>query len=190
MLRALLLAAAVLTMGAAPAAKPAAPKSAVAKPAPPKPAAPRAALDSRDPASLVGLLNVSGAKAELSHRDEGAVLVAVTSTAANFSAQFAECDRQGRNCRAAVYDAALPGSATLSQINGFNQASALCRAYLDRMNKPHVTMPVLLFADDTREHMVTALGGWQGCLGDFGAFLKDPNGYLAAALKGKVAEPA
>ena len=188
MLRALLIAAAVLTMGAAPAAKPAAPKPAAAKAAPKAPAAaakpaaaPRTPTDSRDPASLVALLNVSGAKAVVANKDEGGVLVAVTSTAANFSAQFADCDRQGRNCRAAVFDAALPGAATLNQINGYNQASALCRAYLDRMNKPHVTMPVLLFADDTREHMVTALGGWQGCLGDFGAFLKDPNGYLASA---------
>ena len=39
----------------------------------------------------------------------------------------------------------------------------------------------VLSGADTREEMRTHLGVWQGCLASFGAFLQDPNGYLAAA---------
>jgi hypothetical protein len=176
-----LLAAALFLAGAAPPKAPT-PKAAPAKTAG-KPAAPRSGpFDSRDPASLVALLTAAGAKAEIGRREDDAVLVAVTSVAANFSVQFVGCDRQGRACKAALFDNASPAaSPTFAQLNAFSQTSVMCRAYQDRAGKPHVVYSTLVFADDTRARASTQLAAWQGCIGEFRDFLANPNAYLAAA---------
>ena len=166
-------------------AKPA-PKPAAVKPAPPAARAhvalpPPAGFDSGDPANLVSLLNAAGAKAQINKRDGDEVLVSVTSTAANFSAQFAQCDTVGKGCKAVLFDSLAEGAPSMAQINGYNQASALCRGYMDKAGKSHVLMSMLVFPDDSRAHMVTALAAWQGCVGDFGNFAKNPAAYLAAA---------
>lgn len=181
-----LLVVAVMTAAAAPAAKAPAPKgrAATAKAAPAKPAiAPAmAGFDARDPASLVAALNAAGAKAQLGPRAEDTVLVAVTSAAADFSVQFVGCDRQGRACQAALYDSGpMAGTPNLSQLNGFNQSSALCRGFQDKLGKPHVVYSNLVFAGATRDQLRTQLAAWQGCIGDFRTFAKDPVGYLASA---------
>jgi hypothetical protein len=181
---ALLLAAASFLMGAAPAAKPVA-----GKPAPPKPAAakpaPKAAaptgFDIRDPNGLVAILTGAGAKAQVGKPQDDGVLVAVTSVAANFSVQFVGCDAHGRACKAAVFDDPEAGAPSLPQLNGFNQSSAMCRGYQDRASKPHVVYSMLLFADTTRAQAVQGLAAWQGCIGDFRQFAKDPVSYLSAA---------
>lgn len=177
--QALLLAAALLSMGAA--AKPAAPKPAVAKPAPPKPAAP-SGFDIRDPNGLASILTAAGAKAQVGKPQEDGVLVGVTSVAANFSMQFVGCDPHGRACKAAVFDdGSEPGAPTLAQLNGFNQSSAMCRGYQDRAGRPHVLFSMLLFSETTRVQAVQQLAAWQGCIGDFRMFAKDPVTYLSAA---------
>jgi hypothetical protein len=177
---ALLLAAAVLLMGAAPAAKPPAPKAAAAKPPAPKAAAP-AGFDARDPNALVAVLTAAGAKTQMGKPQDDGVLVAVTSVAANFSVQFVGCDVHGRACKAAVFDDPEAGSPTLPQINSFNQSSALCRGYQDRAGRPHVVYSATLFTDTTRAQVVQQLGAWQGCIADFRQFAKDPVAYLSAA---------
>ena len=171
----------LLTAAAAPAAKAPAVKAPALKAAPAPKAAAAAAHEAGNPASLVAVLNSAGAKAQLGQKAADTVQVAVTSTAANFTVLFVGCNAQGRGCQAAVYDAPMPGRATLQQLNGFNQSSAMCRAYQDRTGQPHVVYSVLTFASTTREQTIAQLGGWQGCLGDFGRFLKDPAGYLAEA---------
>jgi hypothetical protein len=183
-----LLACAVLAMGATP--KPAAPKTpaaappaAAAAPTPAKPAAkPEEPFDSRDPASLVALLSTVGAKGVVSRREDDSVLVAVTSTAASFSAQYAGCNAQGRVCKAVLFDNMTdqPGP-TFAQLNAFNQTSAMCRGYEDKASKPHVIYSTLLFETDGRDRMKTQIAAWTGCIAEFRNFLKDPNGYLAAA---------
>src|SRR5690242_5086912 len=92
------------------AAKPPAPKAlakpaagAPAKPAPAKLAAPVADFDARYPASVVALLNLGGGKAQIVRQEEDAVLVSVTSVAANFTLQFTACTPQGRACKAVVF---------------------------------------------------------------------------------------
>lgn len=141
-----------------------------------------AAFDARDPASLVALLGDAGAKAKVDRKVEDTVLVGVTSTAADFSVQFVGCNPQGRGCQAALYDSGpLQATPTLAQINGFNQSSALCRAWQDKGGKPHVVYSTLMFADATRDQVVTQLAAWQGCLSAFAAFAKDPVTYLAEA---------
>lgn len=173
--------AALALAGPAPAQ---APKAAPAK-SPPARAAPAAAagpFNAQDPAALAGLLNAAGAKASVGKRDADAVLVAVTSPAADFTVQFVGCDGQGKACRAALFDfAAKSSSPTLAHLNGFNQSSALCRGYQARGGVAHVVYSALLFRGDTRQEMTTHVDAWRGCLGDFAAFLKDPPGYLAAA---------
>ena len=180
-----LMAAATLVAGAAPAPRPAAKppvNAASSKPAPARPKAPAMPFDARDPGGLVALLTSAGADAKIARKEDDAVLVTVTSVAADFSVQFASCDRQGRACRAALFDN-LGGetSPTLAQLNAFSQGSVMCRAYQDRAGKPHVAYSTLLFADDSRERMTVQLAAWQGCIGEFRNFLKDPTGYLAAA---------
>jgi hypothetical protein len=148
----------------------------------PRPAPRPAALDVRDPANLVTLLAAMGAKAAVARREADAVFLTVTSPTEVFSAQFAGCDGQGRNCQALLFDRqGTEGQPTLAQINAFNQTSVMCRAYQDKGGRAHVEYSTLLFAGAGRAEMTVHVNAWRGCLADFGAFLKDPNGYLAAA---------
>jgi len=160
----------------------AAPKPA-SKPAPrPKPAAAAASVDLRDPASLTAILATLSAKAEVARRDGDAVFVTVTSPTEVFSAQFAGCDAQGRNCQALLFDRPGSGGApTLAQLNAFNQTSMMCRLYQDKGGRAHVMYSALLFEGEGRSEMLTHLNAWRGCIGDFNAFMKDPAGFLANA---------
>jgi hypothetical protein len=186
-----LIAAAILTMGAAH--KPAAPKAAApaAKAAPAKPApapaagkfvSPVADFDARNPTSVMAVLNSGGGKASLLQKDADTVLVGFVSLAANFTLQFEACDAQGRACKAIEFDSIVeqPGP-TFAQLNAFNQTSVMCRGYEDKAGKPHVVYSTLLFADAPYEHFRTQMLAWTGCIGEFRNFLKDPNGYLASA---------
>ncbi|WP_293370356.1 YbjN domain-containing protein [Phenylobacterium sp.] len=180
-----ILACAILATGAAKKPAPAAAAAAAGAPAPAKPAAavkPDAPFDARDPASLVALLATAGAKASLVHREDDAVLVTVTSTAADFSAQYAGCNAQGRACKVVLFDNMTdqPGP-TFAQLNAFNQTSAMCRSYEDKASKPHVVYSTLLFEDDSRDRMKVQVAAWTGCVAEFRNFLKDPNDYLANA---------
>ncbi|TAJ72286.1 MAG: hypothetical protein EPO51_09255 [Phenylobacterium sp.] len=173
--RLLLLPAALLCLAATPA-----PKAAPAKPVAKTPAA--AAFDAQNPQSLMDLLGSAGAKVQTNRRDGDSVFVTVTSTAANFSLQFAGCNAQGRACQAALFDSLMDGGApTLGQINGFNQTSVFCRIYQDKVGKPHAIYAALLVKSDTRDSALTHLAAWQGCLGEARDFLRDPVAYLANA---------
>ena len=182
----MLLAAAVLAMGAAP-KKPA---TTAAKPAPAKPAAgapakaePAGEFDARNPQNLIALLSSAGGKAVIAHQEDDAVLVSVTSTAADFSMQFAGCDTHGRACKAVLFDNLADAKAgpTFAQMNAYNQTSALCRGYEDKTGKPHVLYSTLLFEGDGKARITEQFRAWTGCIGEFRNFLKDPNAYLAAA---------
>ena len=187
-----LLAALLLATGAAakPAAKAPAPaKAAPAKPAPAakapaKPAvSPVADFDARNPNSVLAMLNAGGGKATLVHKDSDAVLLTFTSVAANFTVLFADCDAQGRACKAVAFDYADDKAAgpSFAQVNAFNQTSALCRSYEDKTGRAHLVYSTLLFADAPYDHFRTQMLAWTGCIGEFRNFLKDPNGYLASA---------
>ncbi|WP_296597819.1 hypothetical protein [Phenylobacterium sp.] len=170
-------------LAAAPAPKaPPAKATPAAKAAPAKPAPAAGPYDAQNPQSLMDILGAAGAKVQTSRKEEDAVFVTVTSTAANFSLQFAGCNRQGRGCQAALYDSLLEGAApTLGQINGFNQTSVFCRIYQDRGGKPHAIYAALLVKSDTRETALTHLAAWQGCLAEARTFVRDPAAYLAEA---------
>lgn len=174
----LLLPAALLCLAAAPAPKAPAAKPASARPAP----AAAAPFDAQNPQGLMEILGSAGAQAQTRSRDGDSVFVAVTSTAANFSMQFAGCAPQGRGCRAVLLDAALDRtSVTGVQINAFNQTSVMCRIYQDRSGVQHVLYSAILFRSMTREDASTHLQAWQGCLADGRDFVKDPVAYLANA---------
>jgi hypothetical protein len=145
-------------------------------------AAPAGPFDARDSADFATLLGTVGAKAEVANRDKTGVLLKVASPAGGFTAQFDGCNQQGRLCQAVQLDAqAEAKTATIAEVNGFNQSSLACRIYQDKQGKPHVLYSALLFASTTRADMLTHVGAWRGCLSDFAAFLKDPTGYLASA---------
>jgi hypothetical protein len=184
----LTLAAAVLAMGfaAKPKAPPPKPAPAAAKPAAAKTTAHSAAaggdFDARNPMSLIDLLNSSGGKAQVAGKEQDSVLVTVTSTAADFSMQFAGCDAQGRACKVVLFDNITDKAGpSFAQLNAFNQTSAMCRGYEDKGGRPHVVYSTLLFADDSKARLRQQFLAWTGCIGDFRTFLKDPNAYLASA---------
>lgn len=160
----------------APAAKPAAAAAA------PDVVETGGSFDARNPSSLAALLASLGAKAQTTNRDKQDVLLKVTSPAGDFSAQFDGCNAQGRACQALQFDAAAAAkTATVAEVNSFNQSSLACRIIQDKAGKPHVLYSALVFASTTRADMLTHVNAWRGCLSDFSAFLKDPPGYLAAA---------
>ncbi|MBI1200027.1 MAG: hypothetical protein GC203_19385 [Phenylobacterium sp.] len=165
---------ALLAIAAAPAPK--APPKAEPKPA----QTPVEVFDARDPRGLMSILDTAGAKAQTSQRDDDAVLVSVTSAVAAFSMQFVGC-AGGRACKAVLFDSALEGAPTTAQINGFNQASAMCRVVQARAGGAHVLYSTLLFGTTTRADAVTHLAAWQGCLADARDFAKDPVRFLAEA---------
>jgi hypothetical protein len=164
-----------------PAAKPPAHKPAAATPG--KPAAPASGpFDARNPASLMALLASMGAQGEITTRQDDVVALKVSNPAYSFAAQYAGCDSQGRACKAVAFSGVSDArTATLAQINAFNQTSINCHAYQDNAGKPHAWYAALVFASTTREDMITHIGAWQGCWSSFGAFLKDPAAYLASA---------
>lgn len=183
MIRKTLLILAALGLAAPALAKPPAkaPAKAAAHPARSAPA-PSPAFDTTDPAALVALLTSGGFKAQIAKKEADTVLVSATSQAANFSIQFVQCDAAtGKGCKAALFDSLAEGAPSMAQINGYNQASALCRGYMDHAGKAHVTMALLLFPDETRAHEMTAVTAWAGCVTDFETFAKNPVAYLAAA---------
>lgn len=170
----LLLAAALLCTAAAPAQK-AAPRPTAKPPA----AGP---FDARNPQTLIAMLAPMGAQATISGKVEDQVMLKVATPAYGFNAQFAGCDAQGRACKAVAFEAVSDlRTVTVSDLNAFNQTSLTCRVWQARDGKPHVMYSALVSAADTRGEMETHLGAWQGCLADFGAFLKDPKAYLAIA---------
>lgn len=176
-----------LILAAAPAAgalaKPrAAPRKAAARPPAAAPAAPAGPFDAREPAELSALLASLDAKTQVAARDADNVILRATSPTGSFAVQFGGCNPQGHQCRAVQFDASAEArTATLAEINGFNQSSLTCRIYQDKSGKPHVLYSTLVFAATGRQDMQTHVNAWRGCLADFGAFLKDPPGYLAAA---------
>ena len=126
------------------------------------------------------LLGEAGAKVQTRSREGDAVFVAVTSTAAAFSMQFAGCNPQGRACRAVLLDAAVDrASVSSAQINSFNQTSVMCRIYQDRAGMQHVLFSAILSRSMSKDDAATHLQAWQGCLADAHDFLKDPVAYLA-----------
>ncbi|WP_337185944.1 YbjN domain-containing protein [Phenylobacterium sp.] len=147
-----------------------------------RPAAAPTAFDATNPQGLMDVLSAAGAKVQTSRKEDDAVFIAVTSTAATFSMQFAGCNAQGRACRAVLLDAALPkGAATAAQVNGFNQTSVMCRLYQDRAGVPHVLYSTLLSRTMSRDDASNELLAWQGCLSDAYDFSRDPVAYLANA---------
>lgn len=173
----LLIPAALALLAAAPAGRPTASKAPAAR-ATQK----AAAFDARNPKGMIELITSAGGAAGPMRRDTDAVFVTVTAAAANFSVQFAGCDAAGRLCQAALFDTQLDGgSPTLSQLNGFNQTSVVCRLYQDKAGKPHATYAALLMRTDTRDSASLHLAAWRGCMAEAGLFLRDPVAYLANA---------
>lgn len=145
-------------------------------------AAEPAAFDARDPAGLSAVLASMDATATVAQKTEGSVYLNVTTPAYGFGVQFAGCDAKGKACQGLAFSTASESrTATLAQINGFNQTSINCRVFQDKGGKAHVSYSTLLSASDTRDEMKMHIGAWQGCVGSFGAFLADPPGFLAEA---------
>jgi hypothetical protein len=177
-MRLILVLAAALCLGAAP-AKPPPAKADPAKPAPAVSAV--APTDPQNPQTTVALLATMGAKATVGERTEDGVYFKVETPHYGFAGQFAGCDKQGRKCRAVAFTTEAQNSPTLAELNAFNQTSLTCRVWQDKAGKPHLMYSALLSPTDTTAVLQTHFGAWQGCLAEFGDFLKDPKAYLASA---------
>jgi hypothetical protein len=171
---ALVLAAAATSAFAAP--------EAPAKPAQPKAAAAKAVFDPRDPTAIVQLLASMDAKAAVTKAGEGLVTMTVTTPGGGFGLQFVSCDAKGKSCGGLVFSTAFDRKApTLSQINVFNRSQFACRGFLSDDGKANVMYPVMLTLRMNAAEVTQHVGVWQGCLGSFGAFLKDPTVFLATS---------
>jgi hypothetical protein len=173
----LLIAAAALCMGAQAAKAPPA-KTPPAKAAPVTPVAP---TDPQNPQTTIALLGALGAKATVTERGEDGVRFKVETPHYGFAGEFAGCDRQGRKCKALAFSTQGASTPTMAELNAFNQTSLTCRVWQDKAGKPHVMYSALLSPTDNEAVLQTHLGAWQGCLAEFGDFLKDPKAYLAVA---------
>lgn len=172
----LVLAAAALCLGATP------PKPAPAKAPPAKPAVTAVApTDPQNPQTTLALLATLGAKATVSERTDDGLQFKVETPYYGFAGQFAGCDKQGRKCKAVAFTTQAATAPTLAELNAFNQTSLTCRVWQDKAGKPHIMYSALLSPTDTEAVLQTHLGAWQGCLAEFGDFLKDPKAYLASA---------
>jgi len=166
---------------AAPAVLAADPKPAP-KPATKPAAAKSGTFDARDPAALIAVLAEMEAKAEVVRTEEDSVFLNVTTPAFGFGVQFAGCDKAGKACQGMAFStAAEKRSANLAQMNDFNQTSINCKAFVDKGGKAHIAYSALLSGRDGKEELRTHVVAWQGCLGAFGEFLRDPAGFLAKA---------
>ena len=177
--------AALLATPAAAATKPATHKPAPGKPAATAPDAEPAAggpFDARNPDSLIALLASMQAQATVTERQDDTVSLKVVNPAYGFSVQFAGCDPHGRRCKALAFSGLSDQrTATLAEINRFNQTTINCHAFTDNGGKPHAWYSTLVFDSTTRADMLTHVQAWQGCWATFGAFLKSPTDYLSAA---------
>ena len=164
----------------APAKKPARPASAPAPaPAAAKPATP---AEARDPEAWVNMLASADAKAEFAERQPDSVKLKVTTRIGAFEMQFAGCEGQPRRCAAVLFDATDDKHhPTLEQVNSFNQSSFACRITRDAAGHQHMLYSAPVFASETGDEGAAVLNTWRGCIADFGAFLKDPQAYLASA---------
>lgn len=145
-------------------------------------AAESGAFDARDPKGLIEVLGAMDAKAEVARTAADSVFLNVTTPAYGFGVQFAGCDAGGKQCQAVAFStSASAKTATLAQINGFNQTSVNCRAFQDPAGKAHIAYSALLSARDNRDELKMHVGAWQGCVAAFGEFLTDPAGFLAKA---------
>jgi hypothetical protein len=153
-----------------------------AKPAAAKPAAKTAMFDPRDPAAIVALLAGMDAKAAVTKAGDGLVTMTVTTPGGGFGLQFVSCDAKGKACGGLVFSTAFDRKApTLSQINVFNRSQFACRGFLSDDGKANVMYPVMLTLRMNAAEVTQHVGVWQGCLGSFGAFLKDPAVFLATS---------
>lgn len=153
---------------AKPAAKPAA-KAPAAKP-----------FDARDPASLIDLLSTMDAKGQVMLTEKGMVVVDITTPGGKFGAQFVQCDDKGKACGAVAFSTSFERRGpTLSQVNIFNRTQVACRGYLTEDGKANVMYAAMLTARMPAAEMKQHLGVWQGCLGTFGQFNRDPQAYIS-----------
>jgi hypothetical protein len=160
------------------------PAGAQTKPAP-KPAAkaaPSGAFDARDPAALSQLL--IGMKASVSGgRDEGGrPVLKVQTPGGGFGVQYVDCNPQGKACAALAFSTAFDQKTpTLAHLNAFNRRDIACRGYMTPDGRPNVMYSTILTPRMTAADMNLHLGVWQGCLGAFGQFARDPAGFMAEA---------
>lgn len=151
-------------------------------PAPKAAPAKAAAFDARDPNALADLL--TGMKATVSRaKDEtGRPNLKVATPGGGFGVQYVDCNPQGKACAALAFSTGFDKKgATLAHLNAFNRRDIACRAYMTPDGKPNVMYSTILTPRTTVADMNLHLGVWQGCLGAFSQFTRDPAGFMAEA---------
>jgi hypothetical protein len=168
---------ALLALAAGPAA---AQSKAAAKPA--AKAAPAGAFDARDPAALSRLLTGMKASVQAGKDAGGRPVLKVQTPGGGFGAQYVGCNPQGKACTALAFSTAFDQKTpTLAHLNAFNRRDIACRGYMTPDGRPNVMYSTVLTSRMTAADMNLHLGVWQGCLGAFGQFTRDPAGFMAEA---------
>lgn len=157
------------------------PAAAQAKKAPPPKAAP-AAFDARDPNALADLLTEMKATVARAKDPSGRPNLKVTTPGGGFGVQYVDCNPQGKACAALAFSTGFDRKgATLAHLNAFNRRDIACRAYMTPDGKPNVMYSTILTQRMTAADLNLHLGVWQGCLGAFSQFTRDPAGFMAEA---------
>jgi hypothetical protein len=159
------------------------PALAQAKAPAPKPTpAKAAAFDARDPNALADMLTGMKATVGRAKDETGRPNLKVTTSGGGFGVQYVDCNPQGKACAALAFSTGFEKKgATLAHLNAFNRRDIACRAYMTPDGKPNVMYSTILTPRMTAADMNLHLGVWQGCLGAFSQFTRDPAGFMAEA---------
>lgn len=157
------------------------PAAAQAKKAP-APKAAAAVFDARDPNTLADLLTSMKATVARAKDAAGRPNFKVSTPGGAFGVQYVDCNPQGKACTALAFSTGFEKKgATLAHLNAFNRRDIACRAYMTADGKPNVMYSTILTQRMTAADLNLHLGVWQGCLGAFGQFTRDPAGFMAEA---------
>ena len=141
-------------------------------------------FDARDPDSIIALLKQSNAESKVVKTESGQVVLSVTTPVGGFGVLMLGCDAKGKACRALAFSAtAGEKPPTLAQVNIFNRVQLMCRSALTSDNKVSIAYATLVTQHMSQEDARQSVGVWSGCLANFGAFIKDPEGMMAKASK-------
>jgi hypothetical protein len=140
------------------------------------------AFDARDPATLSRVLTGMKATVTAGKDAGGQPALKVQTPGGGFGVAYVDCNAQGRACTAMAFSAAFEKkTATLAHLNAFNQRDIACRGYMTSDGRLHVMYSTVLTQRMNAADVNLHLGVWQGCLGAFGQFVRDPPGFLAEA---------
>ncbi|MDB5431737.1 MAG: hypothetical protein JWP35_2853 [Caulobacter sp.] len=142
-------------------------------------------FDARRLPDLVALAKDSGQKGELKdHKSGKGQFFDGQDGELFFSMEPVDCAK-GQTCKFVFFSANWDQhDITAKQMNGWNRFALSCAGYLDADNSPTLWYAPMVTGHESRADVALHFTRWHDCLGDFGDFLGDPNGFLKENVDG------